>query len=138
MKTFRNHSLKPYHTFRTEASADAFMILETADDVIEFAGPVAPEPMLILGGGSNVLFVNDFHGTVVKIDTKGIRVMEEDEDHVLVQASAGEEWDGVVSFCVDRGWGGLENLSGIPGNVGSSPIQNIGAYGTELKDHFHG
>jgi len=123
------------------------MILETLEDVIEFAGkwnvpnrrvdrPVDPT-VLILGGGSNVLFVNDFHGTVVKIDTKGIRIMEEDDDHVLVQASAGEEWDGVVSFCVERGWGGLENLSGIPGNVGSSPIQNIGAYGTELKDHFH-
>jgi UDP-N-acetylmuramate dehydrogenase len=153
MKTFHNQSLKPYHTFGTEVSADEFIILEKKEEVIELARrwrsqnnlgdqPVAPagngaNRLLILGGGSNVLFTGDFHGTVVKIGTKGILVLKEDKDEVIIEAAAGEDWDAFVAHCVERGWHGLENLSGIPGNVGSSPIQNIGAYGAELQEYIH-
>ena len=81
-----------------------------------------------------MLFTKDFPGTVVRLCTKGITIVEEDENSVLIRAASGENWDGFVNFCVSKGWGGLENLSMIPGNVGTGPIQNIGAYGVELKD----
>jgi len=93
--------------------------------------------VLILGGGSNLLFTQDFQGLVVKINLKGISLRKEDENHFYVKACAGENWDDFVKFCCDSGYYGLENLSLIPGNVGASPIQNIGAYGVELKDHFY-
>ena len=140
MKIFRNHNLKPYHTFGIDVKADEFIVLETRDDIIEFInrrGDRLVDRTLILGGGSNVLFTGDFHGTVVKIDTRGIEIIEEIGDEILIRVAAGEDWDGLVHYSTSRGWGGLENLSGIPGNAGSSPIQNIGAYGSELKDVFH-
>lgn len=93
-----------------------------------------PQPLLYLGGGSNVLFLDDFPGTVVRLHTKGVDVIHEDDHSVTIQVAAGENWDELVQLTVDRGWGGLENLSLIPGNVGTAPIQNIGAYGVEVKD----
>lgn len=94
-------------------------------------------PYLFLGGGSNVLFTGDYDGTVVRVENRGIEIMDEDNDYVYIRAAAGEQWDDLVQYTVDRGYGGLENLSLIPGTVGSSPIQNIGAYGAELKDVFY-
>lgn len=94
-------------------------------------------PVLFLGGGSNLLFTGDFNGLVVHIATKGIEVVDEDEDYVYVRGKAGENWNDFVQFCVTRNYGGLENLSLIPGNVGSAPIQNIGAYGVEIKDTIY-
>jgi len=91
-------------------------------------------PILFMGGGSNMLFTRNFAGLVIRINSKGIAIHEEDEDHVLVTAEAGENWDEFVRHCVGRGWAGLENLSLIPGTVGAAPIQNIGAYGVEVKD----
>jgi UDP-N-acetylmuramate dehydrogenase len=93
-------------------------------------------PLLILGGGSNLLFTKDFEGLVIKLNLKGISEQITDENHVLVTAKAGENWHEFVQKTISENYGGLENLSLIPGNVGTCPIQNIGAYGTEIKDHF--
>lgn len=132
-------SLKPYHTFGMEVKARDFAELSHEQElpsilklISQYQGPV-----LLMGGGSNMLFTKDFEGLVVKISTKGIEVVEEDDDYVYVRGMAGENWDDFVQFCVGRNLGGLENLSLIPGNVGSSPIQNIGAYGVEIRDSFY-
>jgi len=108
------------------------------EDILNLAGNLQENyrPLLVLGGGSNILFTNDFPGTVLKISTKGTHLLKEDDESVWVQASTGENWDDFVGFCVDHGWGGIENLSAIPGNTGTSPVQNIGAYGVEMKDTF--
>lgn len=94
-------------------------------------------PLLILGGGSNLLFTSDFDGLVLKPDLKGVRILEKEKNFVLIEASAGESWDSIVKRTVEQGWGGIENLSFIPGTVGASPVQNIGAYGVEVKDTLH-
>jgi UDP-N-acetylmuramate dehydrogenase len=132
-------SLKPYHTFGMEVKARDFAELSHEQElpamlklISQYQGPV-----LLMGGGSNMLFTKDFEGLVVKISTRGIEIVEEDEDFVYVRGMAGENWDDFVQFCVNRNLGGLENLSLIPGNVGSSPIQNIGAYGVEIRDSFY-
>lgn len=130
--------LKPFNTFGIEARAREFAVLDDEKD-IEFLVDYhrgGMKKMLILGGGSNVLFTGDYHGLVVKINTKGRIITAEDNESVTIRATAGEVWDDFVEYTVGMGWGGLENLSGIPGMVGSSPIQNIGAYGTEMKDNF--
>jgi UDP-N-acetylmuramate dehydrogenase len=93
-------------------------------------------PLLFIGGGSNLLFTKDFAGTVVLVATRGISVVEK-EGTVLLTAEAGERWDDVVGYAVERGWGGLENMSLIPGSAGAAPVQNIGAYGAEMKDVLH-
>lgn len=138
MKYLQDISLKPYNTFGIDVRARFFVEVLTEKDVIDLAGKLQDVhlPLLILGGGSNVLFTKDFPGMVLKISIKGIHVIKEDEDAVWVKAGAGENWDDLVKFCVDNGWGGLENLSAIPGNAGTSPVQNIGAYGVEMKDTF--
>ena len=129
-------SLKPYNTFGIDIQARFFIELMTEDDVFSFFSSVNdfPEPHLFIGGGSNMLFTKNFSGTVIRIGTKGIGVEEENDDFVVVRVAAGENWDDFVRYCVEKGWGGPENLSLIPGNVGTGPIQNIGAYGVEIKD----
>src|SRR5689334_12039386 len=97
----------------------------------------ADDPLLILGGGSNILFTKDFDGWVLKNELHGIELVNEDLTHYYVKALAGENWHGFVMHCIDCGYSGVENLSLIPGNVGASPMQNIGAYGVEIKDVFH-
>ena len=136
MTIHENISLKPYNTFGIDVKTRFFIELMTEEDVFSFfsSSRQYPKPFLFLGGGSNMLFTKDFPGTVVRLCTKGITIVEEDENSVLIRAASGENWDGFVNFCVSKGWGGLENLSMIPGNVGTGPIQNIGAYGVELKD----
>jgi UDP-N-acetylmuramate dehydrogenase len=133
-----NISLKTYNTFGIDVNTRFFAEILTEEDVTDMAVTLRDVhlPLLILGGGSNVLFTKDFTGTVLKISRKGISVIKEDEDSVWVKVCAGEHWDDLVLFCVERGWGGLENLSAIPGNAGTSPVQNIGAYGVEMKDTF--
>jgi UDP-N-acetylmuramate dehydrogenase len=130
--------LKSFNTFGINAKCRFFAEASTEEEIIDLTKELTKDnlPILVLGGGSNVLFTKDFPGTVLKISTKGIRVLEEDEETVSVQVSAGENWDEFVKCCVDKGWGGLENLSAIPGNAGTSPVQNIGAYGIEMKDFF--
>jgi UDP-N-acetylmuramate dehydrogenase len=129
-------SLKALHTFGMEVQARYFVEAKTHSEVLTLLNyrHMIHMPILFLGGGSNVLFTRDFAGIVIRINSKGIVIKEEDESQVLVTAEAGENWDEFVQHCVNQGWAGIENLSLIPGTVGAAPIQNIGAYGVEVKD----
>ncbi len=133
-----NYPLKKLNTFGIDVYARYFAEVTNIEHLREvFRTDLRQKKShLILGGGSNLLFTNNFDGLVIKVSLTGVEVISEDANHVVVKAAAGEDWDQFVSHCVKRGWGGLENLSMIPGQVGSSPIQNIGAYGAELKDCF--
>ena len=138
MKIQENISLKNYNTFGVEAKAHYFVEVHDLHELkyaTEFA-KINHIKILFLGGGSNLLFTQDFDGLVIKLNLKGISEEILDENHVLVSAKAGENWHEFVLFTLSKNYGGLENLSLIPGNVGTCPIQNIGAYGTEIKDHF--
>lgn len=114
-----------------------FSSLESLNDLLDFSRDRSCQANLILGGGSNLLFTKNFDGLVMKNEWKGIEVVKEDEQFVYVEAGAGEPWHPFVMHCLHQGWNGLENLALIPGNVGASPMQNIGAYGVEIKDVFH-
>lgn len=132
--TFQQHvSLQPFNTFGIAASARRYTELQQLSQLpallTELDGPV-----LWLGGGSNLLLRDDYPGTVVRILLKGIRLLADDGDSVVIEAAAGENWHDFVCHTLQQGWCGLENLSLIPGTVGASPIQNIGAYGVEVKD----
>ena len=132
-----NISLKSYNTFQIDAVAKKFATFSSADELQELLQQTAIEKnRLILGGGSNILFTNDFDGIVLMNEIKGIDVIREDADHVYIRVGAGENWHRFVLHCINLGLGGLENLSLIPGNVGASPMQNIGAYGVEIKEVF--
>jgi len=133
-----NWSLKPFNSFGIEASARYFAEITKEEDVVSLLASLQPDhPVFILGDGSNILFTENFPGTVIRLNTKGITITEEDDDSISVRVSGGEVWDEVVEYCVEKGWGGIENLSLIPGRVGAGPIQNIGAYGVELKEVMH-
>ncbi len=134
-----NHPLKDLHTFGFDVYARRFTEITRKEEVPEvFAEPALQNNKhLLIGGGSNLVFSGDYDGMIIKLSNRGIDVIEDRSDHILVTAQAGEPWDDFVAFCVDQGWGGLENLSMIPGQTGTSPVQNIGAYGVELKDHFY-
>ncbi|REC55222.1 UDP-N-acetylenolpyruvoylglucosamine reductase [Chryseobacterium piscium] len=133
-----NFSLKPFNTFGVEAKAKYFVEVNTVEELIETLKRSNSKtlPLLFLGGGSNILFTKDFDGLAIQLNLKGISEEFLNENQVLVTAKAGENWHEFVMFCLNKNYGGLENLSLIPGNVGTSPMQNIGAYGTEIKDHF--
>lgn len=130
-------SLKRFNTFGIDVRAAWFANINTEADLQELLdnGDAKNIPMLVLGGGSNILFTHDFSGIVIKISIPGIDVVENDGD-VFLTAGAGVVWNDLVIFAVEKGYAGLENLSLIPGTVGASPVQNIGAYGVELKDVF--
>jgi len=132
-----NVSLKNFNTFGVEANAKYFVEINRKDELAElFLDPQWKQTKtLVLGGGSNLLLLNDFDGLVIRINIRGIEHRISHND-VYIEAGAGEVWNDLVNFCVIRGYAGLENLSLIPGSVGASPIQNIGAYGVELKDVF--
>lgn len=132
----KNVSLKLLHTFRTDVSARYYARVTQLDDFSELLMhyPADAEDLLILGGGSNLLFTRDYEGLVIQPEMRGIEVVRENDQFVYVKAYAAEDWDGFVSWCVAQGYGGLENLSLIPGRVGATPIQNIGAYGAEVSD----
>ncbi|MBX3165111.1 MAG: UDP-N-acetylmuramate dehydrogenase [Bacteroidetes bacterium] len=131
-------NLKPYNTFGIEATATYFTEINSVSDFLELIkNPVYQNSeKLIIGGGSNLLFTKNFKGLVIKNNLKGIAVVFENENEVIVKASAGEVWHNFVMWCIDKNFSGLENLSLIPGCVGASPMQNIGAYGVEIKDVF--
>ncbi len=133
METKKNIALKAFTTFQVDAVAEDYVRFDAEDEIIEFFRNkiLNNRRHMVIGGGSNLLFLNDFGGVVLHPAMKGISVIRRDEDHVLVKAMAGVVWDDLVAFAVERGWGGLENLSRIPGSVGASVIQNIGAYGVE-------
>lgn len=133
-----NVSLLPFNTFGIDARAQYLVHIDTESALLEALRQPQWQhlPKLILGGGSNMLFTKDYEGAVFCIEIKGISVVQETEKEVLVRAGAGEVWHDFVQYCLHKGWGGLENLSLIPGTVGACPIQNIGAYGVEIKDIF--
>jgi UDP-N-acetylmuramate dehydrogenase len=134
----QNVSLKNFNTFGVEANAAWFVEINHKDELTElFLDPQWKEmKTLVLGGGSNLLLINDFEGLVIRINIRGIEHRISHEE-VFIEAGAGEVWNDLVNFCVIRDYAGLENLSLIPGSVGASPIQNIGAYGVELQDVFY-
>ena len=131
-----NISLKSLNTFGLDAKADKLIILNSEQEAVGVAGNgiFRQGNVMIIGGGSNLLFLSDYKGTIVAPEIGGISIEEEKGDFVTVSAGAGEKWDSFVGWCVERGLGGVENLSLIPGNTGAAPVQNIGAYGSEVKD----
>jgi UDP-N-acetylmuramate dehydrogenase len=128
--------LKKYNTFSISAYAKSFAIFKSEKELCLLLQEIHKnnDPLLVLGGGSNILFTDNFEGTVLKNEISGIQVLLENEHDILIKCGAGEGWHKFVIYCVNKGWSGLENLSLIPGTVGASPIQNIGAYGVEVKD----
>jgi UDP-N-acetylmuramate dehydrogenase len=133
-----NHSLLPYNTFGIDVKSRYFAAFSDRNELAEFltTSKYLTHEKLILGGGSNILFTKDFDGTVIKNNLTGIELVKEDENHFYVKAGAGENWHQFVLHCIEKGYAGIENMSLIPGNVGASPMQNIGAYGVEIKDVF--
>lgn len=130
-----SHSLKALNTLGLDQSCTHIIRVDSIDMLVQTCLIVSSSsaPMLILGGGSNLVFLEDFIGTVVQIATKGIKVVE-DDTHYLLDVQAGESWHGLVEFCLKKNMPGLENMALIPGTVGAAPVQNIGAYGVELSD----
>lgn len=131
----KNINLKKYNTFGISAIAKRFVSVTTTDELTEIISK--EKDVFLLGGGSNMLLTKDLNCLVIKIDLKGIYYTNFNNDYVLATAQAGENWHQFVLWCIEKNFGGLENLSLIPGNVGSAPIQNIGAYGVEIKDYFY-
>ena len=132
----KNISLKKYNSFNIDVNAKEFVEVNSKDELIEIANKTKDKNVLYLGGGSNILFTRDFDGIVIHLNIKGVQFEKINSDETVVQANAGENWNNFVEFCIKNNLGGIENLSMIPGNVGSAPVQNIGAYGVELKDVF--
>ncbi len=143
MQVQENILIKQYNSFGINVYANLFAKFNSVyelSELFEFkqrATNNEKRETLILGGGSNILFTKNFEGLVLKNEVKGIKEIKEDEHHIYVQVGAGENWHQFVLHCIKKGWAGVENLSLIPGNVGASPMQNIGAYGVEIKDVFY-
>ena len=137
MQILNNISLKPYNTFGIDVKAKQFVSVSSIEDLIALYQLENVPNKFILGGGSNMLLTKDINSLVIHLNLKGKTILSTSNDNVLVQAMAGENWHEFVLWTLEKDFGGLENLSLIPGNVGTSPIQNIGAYGVELKDVFH-
>jgi len=133
-----NVSLKNYHTFGIDVKARYLIHCSHIHDICDAIHFQKQQnrPLLILGGGSNLLFTKDFEGLVLKVNLLGKEKIQEIGDYVWVRAAAGENWHDFVQYCIANNWGGLENLSLIPGTVGAAPMQNIGAYGVEIKETF--
>jgi UDP-N-acetylmuramate dehydrogenase len=141
MQVLENFPLRPYNSFGIDAFARFYATFSNVKQLTElvsgFKHPEGNRSHLILGGGSNLLLTKDFDGIVLKNEVKGFEKIREDEENVYVRSGAGENWHQFVLQCIKNNWAGVENLSLIPGCVGASPMQNIGAYGVEIKDVFH-
>lgn len=135
MNIKKNFSLSLYNSFRVNHNSSYFIEIESENKLLKFLEDekYLNEDKLILGGGSNILFSKDFDGVILFNKIKGIKILKEDDNHVYIRVGSGENWDQFVSFCVQKKYFGIENLSLIPGSVGAAPIQNIGAYGVEVK-----
>lgn len=131
---FNRYSLLPHNTFGIEATAERFVEFSSVDEIIAFLGNGYNGRSLVIGGGSNLLFVNDFNGTIFHSSIMGMEVVEENENDLLIRVGSGVNWDAFVAYTVEQGWAGLENLSAIPGEVGASAVQNVGAYGVEAGE----
>lgn len=132
-------SLRPYNTFGIDVKASHFVSVHSTKQLQDLVVRIGNDNLFVLGGGSNMLLTQDIEKTVVHIALKGYEIINGDfsTNELLLQVAGGENWHDFVLYCINNGYGGVENLSLIPGNVGTSPIQNIGAYGVELKDVFH-
>lgn len=136
MEILNHFSLKNYNTFGIEANAKEFVGVHSVEELKTVLFENKAKTKFVLGGGSNMLLTKDIDALVIHIDLKGKKIVEETKDFVWVESQAGENWHEFVLWTIDKNFGGLENMSLIPGNVGTTPIQNIGAYGTEIKDTF--
>jgi UDP-N-acetylmuramate dehydrogenase len=136
MEILTNFSLKSYNTFGIEASAKQFIAVHSISELKNILETFKSQKKFILGGGSNMLLTQNIDALVIHIDLKGKKIINEDDDFVWVESQAGENWHEFVLWTIDQNLGGLENMSLIPGNVGTTPVQNIGAYGAEVKDTF--
>jgi UDP-N-acetylmuramate dehydrogenase len=136
MEIQNNFSLKNYNTFGIEAKAKQFVSVHSVAELRTILHENKSHLIFILGGGSNMLLTKDIDALVIHVDLKGRKIVKENEDYVWVESQAGESWHEFVLWTIDQNFGGLENMSLIPGNVGTTPVQNIGAYGTEIKDTF--
>lgn len=133
MKSIQNTDIQPFNTFNLSAIVDQLISIESIEDILNnFDFPL--KNIKILGGGSNILLTQPQHYTILKIESKGIKIIEENENEAIVKVASGEVWHQFVLWALDHNYYGIENLSLIPGTVGASPIQNIGAYGVEIKD----
>lgn len=139
MQIFKNYSLKNHNTFGINCYAKYFATFSSLDELRKIfqMNEYENEPKYILGGGSNLLFTKTFDGVILKNEITGIETIHEEEKYVYVKVGAGVNWHQFVMHCIHRNFAGIENLSLIPGNVGASPMQNIGAYGVEIKDVFY-
>ena len=138
MKIHRNSSLKKFNTFNVDEIAKLLLEVDNISDLPNVLSKQnKKDEILVLGGGSNILFTESYNGLIINLKNKGKKILQEDKNSVLVEVSAGENWHDFVLWTIKNNFGGLENLSLIPGNVGAAPIQNIGAYGVELKDVFY-
>ena len=136
MEIHRNSSLKKFNTFNVDEVAQLIFEIDNISDLPNILSNKKDE-ILVLGGGSNILFTKPYNGLIINLKNKGKKIIQEDENTVLVEVSAGENWHEFVLWAIKNNFGGVENLSLIPGNLGAAPIQNIGAYGVELKDIFY-
>ncbi len=136
MRIEENKSLKGYNTFGIDCSAKYFVAVTSVSELQQILSEEKFNNRFIIGGGSNMLLTKDIDALVIHLNLKGKKVLSETDNTVTIQAMAGENWHEFVQYCINNDFGGLENLSLIPGNVGTAPIQNIGAYGVELKDSF--
>jgi UDP-N-acetylmuramate dehydrogenase len=136
MEILNNFSLKNYNTFGIEAKAEQFVAVHSVPELKSILEQNKNQQKFVLGGGSNMLLTKNIEALVIHIDLKGKKILKEDTDFVWVESQAGENWHEFVLWTIDQNFGGLENMSLIPGNVGTTPVQNIGAYGTEIKDTF--
>ena len=134
MEILNQFSLKNYTTFGIEAKARQFVAVRSIAELQMVLHQHANEKKFVLGGGSNMLLTKDIDALVIHIDLKGKKIIQENDHFVWVESQAGENWHEFVLWTLDQNFGGLENMSLIPGNVGTTPVQNIGAYGTEIKD----
>ncbi len=130
-----------YNTFSIPATADRYLVISQKQELLDIIeqGTLQNSPFFILGGGSNIVFTDHYHGTILHLENKGINLLSENPEtgDILIQAAAGENWDTFVQYCIANHWHGAENLTAIPGTVGASPVQNVGAYGVEAKDIIH-
>ena len=138
MNIIENYPLLKLNTFGIDVKAKYFTSINTINELIEVTktNVFKDLELLILGGGSNILFTKDFDGLVILNNIKGKEIIEQNQQSIFLKIGAGENWHELVMYCVDNGWGGIENLSLIPGNTGTAPMQNIGAYGVEIKETF--
>ncbi|MBL6869213.1 MAG: UDP-N-acetylmuramate dehydrogenase [Flavobacteriales bacterium] len=138
MNIIENYPLLKLNTFGVDVKAKYFVSINTINELIEVTktNVFKDLELLILGGGSNILFTKNFDGLVILNNIKGKEIIDQNQQSIFLKIGAGENWHELVMYCVDNGWGGIENLSLIPGNTGTAPMQNIGAYGVEIKETF--